>query len=145
VHRRIELPREVLELDERQVRHHPDGHAAAAPGDHTIAARVRSRDVYRGPARVRPEEHVYPVLAALVDQRGRHMPIFIEVNPGLFTTGQTAPSTRLFPAFALVRPTFSVAESRYEGNHEDTKARTRPTVTTRATGGRGHEGTKARR
>src|SRR6185295_5299456 len=42
VHRRIELPREVLELDERHVRHHPDGHAVAAPGDHPIAARVRS-------------------------------------------------------------------------------------------------------
>ena len=54
------------------------------------------------------------VEAGYVGSRGRHMPIFIEVNPGLFTTGQTAPSTRLFPAFALVRPTFSVAESRYD-------------------------------
>jgi hypothetical protein len=54
------------------------------------------------------------VEAGYVGSRGRHLPIFIEVNPGFFTPGQTAPSTRLFPAFALVRPTFSVAESRYD-------------------------------
>ena len=54
------------------------------------------------------------VEAGYVGSRGRHLPIFIEVNPGLFTPGQTAPSTRLFPAFALVRPTFSVAESKYD-------------------------------
>ena len=54
------------------------------------------------------------VEAGYVGSRGRHLPIFIEVNPGLYTPGQTAPSTRLFPAFALVRPTFSVAESRYD-------------------------------
>ncbi len=49
-----------------------------------------------------------------VGSRGEHLPIFIEVNPGLFTPGQTTPSTRLFPAYALVRPTFSVAKSRYD-------------------------------
>jgi hypothetical protein len=54
------------------------------------------------------------VEAGYVGSRGRHLPIFIEVNPGLFTPGQTAPGARLFPAFALVRPTFSVAESRYD-------------------------------
>jgi hypothetical protein len=49
-----------------------------------------------------------------VGSRGKNMPIFIEVNPGVFTPGQTAPGARLFPAFSLVRPTFSVAESWYD-------------------------------
>jgi hypothetical protein len=49
-----------------------------------------------------------------VGSRGEHLPIFIEVNPGLFTPGQTTPGARLFPAYALVRPTFSVAKSRYD-------------------------------
>jgi hypothetical protein len=65
------------------------------------------------------------VEAGYVGSRGRHLPIFMEVNPGLFTPGQTAPSTRLFPAFALVRPTFSVAKSDY--NSFQTSARMRPT------------------
>jgi outer membrane receptor protein involved in Fe transport len=54
------------------------------------------------------------VEAGYVGSRGRHLPIFIEVNPGLFTPGQTAPGARLFPAYALVRPTFSAAESTYD-------------------------------
>jgi hypothetical protein len=52
--------------------------------------------------------------AGYVGSRGEHLPIFIEVNPGLFSTGQTTVGPRLFPAFALVRPTFSVAKSRYD-------------------------------
>jgi hypothetical protein len=36
------------------------------------------------------------------------------VNPGLFTPGQAAPGQRLFPAFSLVRPTFSEARSWYD-------------------------------
>ncbi|HYT74261.1 MAG TPA: TonB-dependent receptor [Vicinamibacterales bacterium] len=54
------------------------------------------------------------VEAGYVGSLGRHMPIFMEVNPGLYATGQTTPGARLFPAFSLVRPTFSVAESRYD-------------------------------
>ena len=54
------------------------------------------------------------VEAGYVGSRGRHLPIFIEVNPGRFTPGQTAPGARLFPAFALVRPTFSAAASSYD-------------------------------
>jgi hypothetical protein len=46
--------------------------------------------------------------------RGKHLPIFMEVNPGLYTPGQTTRGARLFPAFALVRPTFSVAESWFD-------------------------------
>jgi len=65
------------------------------------------------------------VEAGYVGSRGRHLPIFMEVNPGLFTPGQTAPTTRLFPAFALVRPTFSAAKSDY--NSFQTSARMRPT------------------
>ncbi len=54
------------------------------------------------------------VEAGYVGSRGRHLPIFMEVNPGVFVPGQTARGARIFPAFALVRPTFSVAESRYD-------------------------------
>jgi hypothetical protein len=49
-----------------------------------------------------------------VGSRGRHLPIFIEVNPGVYAPGQTAPGARLFPAFSLVRPTFSDARSWYD-------------------------------
>ncbi|MEO5895271.1 MAG: carboxypeptidase regulatory-like domain-containing protein [Vicinamibacterales bacterium] len=50
-----------------------------------------------------------------VGSRGRHLPMFIEVNPGVLAPGQTTTATtRLYPAFSLVRPTFSVAESQYD-------------------------------
>jgi hypothetical protein len=49
-----------------------------------------------------------------VGSRGKNLPIFMEVNPGLFTAGQTTPGARLFPAFTLVRPTFSEAKSWYD-------------------------------
>jgi outer membrane receptor protein involved in Fe transport len=50
-----------------------------------------------------------------VGSRGKHMPIFMEVNPGVYTPGQTTRSTqRIMPAFSLLRPTFSVAESWYD-------------------------------
>lgn len=52
--------------------------------------------------------------AGYVGSRGEHLPIFIEVNPGLYSTGQTTVGARLFPAFALVRPTFSAAKSTYD-------------------------------
>ena len=48
-----------------------------------------------------------------VGSLGRDLPIFMEVNPGLYTTGRTAPGARLFPAYTLVRPTFSAAKSEY--------------------------------
>lgn len=50
-----------------------------------------------------------------VGSRGRNLPIFMEVNP---TTPVFTPSPRqgprLFPAFTLVRPTFSAAKSWYD-------------------------------
>jgi hypothetical protein len=49
-----------------------------------------------------------------VGSRGYNLPIFMEVNPGVYTPGQTSPGARLFPAFSLVRPTFSVARSWYD-------------------------------
>ncbi|HXH06559.1 MAG TPA: TonB-dependent receptor [Vicinamibacterales bacterium] len=49
-----------------------------------------------------------------VGSRGKHLPIFMEVNPGLYTPGQTTRGARKYPAFSLVRPTFSVAESWYD-------------------------------
>lgn len=60
-----------------------------------------------------------------VGSRGRHLPIFMEVNPGLYTPGQTQAGQRLYPAFALVRPTFSAARSRYDSLQAS--ARMRPT------------------
>jgi outer membrane receptor protein involved in Fe transport len=49
-----------------------------------------------------------------VGSRGRNLPIFMEVNPGVHAPGQTARGARVFPAFSLVRPTFSAAESWYD-------------------------------
>jgi outer membrane receptor protein involved in Fe transport len=49
-----------------------------------------------------------------VGSRGKHLPIFMEVNPGLYAPGQTTRGARLMPAYALVRPTFSVGESWYD-------------------------------
>lgn len=49
-----------------------------------------------------------------VGSRGRNLPIFIEINPGVYTPGQSTRGARLMPAFSLVRPTFSVAESWYD-------------------------------
>ncbi|HVR70391.1 MAG TPA: TonB-dependent receptor [Vicinamibacteria bacterium] len=61
-----------------------------------------------------------------VGSRGKHLPIFMEVNPGVYTPGQTTRSTqRVMPAFALLRPTFSVAESWYDALQAS--ARLRPT------------------
>jgi outer membrane receptor protein involved in Fe transport len=49
-----------------------------------------------------------------VGSRGHNLPIFMEINPGVYTPGQTARGARLMPAFALVRPTFPVARSWYD-------------------------------
>ncbi len=49
-----------------------------------------------------------------VGSRGFNLPIFMEVNPGVYTPGQTARGARVLPAFALVRPTFSAAQSWYD-------------------------------
>ena len=49
-----------------------------------------------------------------VGSRGFHLPIFMEVNPGVYAPGQTTAGARLFPAFALVRPTFSAAKAWYD-------------------------------
>jgi hypothetical protein len=51
---------------------------------------------------------------AYVGSRGHNLPIFLEVNPGLYTPGQTVQGARLLPAFSLVRPTFSRAKSWYD-------------------------------
>ena len=50
-----------------------------------------------------------------VGSRGHNLPIFMEINPGVYTPGQTTRSTtRVMRAFALVRPTFPVAKSWYD-------------------------------
>ncbi len=51
---------------------------------------------------------------AYVGSRGYNLPIFMEVNPGLFQPGQTTRGARLMPAFSLVRPTFSAARSWFD-------------------------------
>ncbi len=73
-----------------------------------------------------------------VGSRGEHLPIFMEVNPGLFTPGQTTPGTRLFPAFALVRPTFSVAKSRYDSLQSSVRMRPNHGITFLASYTLGH-------
>ena len=60
-----------------------------------------------------------------VGSLGRDLPIFMEVNPGLYTPGQTVPGARLLPSYSLVRPTFSVARSEY--NALQASLRMRPT------------------
>ena len=51
---------------------------------------------------------------AYVGSRGHNLPMFLEVNPGVYTPGQTTRGARLMPAFSLVRPTFSVAQSWFD-------------------------------
>jgi hypothetical protein len=51
---------------------------------------------------------------AYVGSRGYNLPIFMEVNPGVFVPGQTARGARVMPAYSLVRPTFPVARSWYD-------------------------------
>jgi len=55
------------------------------------------------------------VEAGYVGSRGKHLPIFMEVNPTIPILSPTpAIGPRIFPAFSLVRPTFSVAESWFD-------------------------------
>ncbi|MCY3964098.1 MAG: TonB-dependent receptor [Acidobacteria bacterium] len=49
-----------------------------------------------------------------VGSRGRNLPIFMEVNPRVVEPGQTTLGPRQYPAFSLVRPTFTVAKSWYD-------------------------------
>ena len=58
--------------------------------------------------------HLRLVAKIAMGFRGYNLPIFMEVNPGLYTPGQTTPVARLYPAFSLVRPTFSAARSWYD-------------------------------
>ena len=51
---------------------------------------------------------------AYVGSRGFNLPMFLEVNPGVYTPGQTTRGARLMPAYSLVRPTFSVAQSWFD-------------------------------
>jgi hypothetical protein len=57
----------------------------------------------------------FMVEAGYVGSRGNNLPIFMEINPTtvLPTTTPTS-GPRTFPAFSLVRPTFSVAKSWYD-------------------------------
>jgi outer membrane receptor protein involved in Fe transport len=60
-----------------------------------------------------------------VGSRGYHLPIFIEVNPTTpILTPTPSVGPRLYPAFGLIRPTFSVAQSWY--NSLQASARMRP-------------------
>jgi len=51
---------------------------------------------------------------AYVGSRAKNLPIFIEVNPGVYVPGQTSRGARLNRAYSLVRPTFSVGKSWYD-------------------------------
>ena len=60
-----------------------------------------------------------------VGSRGKNLPIFMEVNPTIpVLSPAPAIGPRVFPAFSLVRPTFSVARSWYDSLQ--TSARMRP-------------------
>ncbi len=60
-----------------------------------------------------------------VGSRGKNLPIFMETNPTIpILTPKPKIGPRVFPAFSLVRPTFSVAESWY--NALQASARLRP-------------------
>ncbi len=67
----------------------------------------------------------FGVEVGYVGSRGYHMPIFMEINPGVVAPGQITQGARLMPAFALVRPTFSEARSWYDSLQ--TSVRMRPT------------------
>jgi hypothetical protein len=55
------------------------------------------------------------VEAGYVGSRAKNLPIFMEVNPTIpILTPTPRIGLRVFPAFSLVRPTFSVAESWYD-------------------------------
>jgi outer membrane receptor protein involved in Fe transport len=65
------------------------------------------------------------VEAGYVGSRGYHLPIFMEVNPTIpILTPTPSVGPRLFPAYSLVRPTFSVGDSWY--NALQASARMRP-------------------
>jgi hypothetical protein len=51
---------------------------------------------------------------AYVGSRGYNLPMFLEVNPGVYVPGQTTRGARIMPAYSLVRPTFSVAKSWFD-------------------------------
>ena len=51
---------------------------------------------------------------AYVGSRGYNLPMFLEVNPGVYVPGQTTRGARIMPAYSLVRPTFSVAQSWFD-------------------------------
>jgi hypothetical protein len=51
---------------------------------------------------------------AYVGSRGNNLPVFIEVNPGVYQPGQTTRSRRVNTAYSLVRPTFSEGKSWYD-------------------------------
>jgi hypothetical protein len=53
--------------------------------------------------------------AGYVGSRGKHLPIFMEINPTIpILTPAPQIGPRVFPAFGLVRPTLSVAEAWYD-------------------------------
>ncbi len=58
-----------------------------------------------------------------VGSRGENLPIFMEVNPRIVEPGQTTLGPRLYPAFSLVRPTFTVAKSWYDALQANVRMR----------------------
>ncbi len=59
-----------------------------------------------------------------VGTHGKHLPIFMEINPGVYSPGQTTRGARVYPAYALLRPTFSSAESWYDALQTSLRLRT---------------------
>jgi carboxypeptidase family protein/TonB-dependent receptor-like protein len=64
--------------------------------------------------------------AGYVGSRGRNLPIFMEINPTIPVLAPTPRiGPRVFPAFSLVRPTFSVADAWYDSLQASARLRPR--------------------
>ncbi len=73
-----------------------------------------------------------------VGSRGKNLPIFMEVNPRVVAPGQTTLGPRTFPAFSLVRPTFTVAKAWYDAFQANIRMRETRGITFNASYTWGH-------
>ncbi|BCS31166.1 hypothetical protein TBR22_A03660 [Luteitalea sp. TBR-22] len=58
-----------------------------------------------------------------VGTRAYRLPMFIEINPGVAAPGQTTRGARVYPAYSLVRPTYSVGRAWYDALQASARVR----------------------